>query len=64
MFFEEESVWGVAFSKELSAMLLDVVLETHAWASFHPKHESGLAVPKLEKKISQVMEVEKEQEQT
>ncbi len=42
-------------------MLLDVVLETHAWASARPKHESQVAVQKFEKKISQVMEVEKEQ---
>ncbi|PBK81141.1 hypothetical protein ARMGADRAFT_1020487 [Armillaria gallica] len=62
--FEEESARDVAFSQELSAMLLDVVLETHAWASARPKHESQVAVQKFEKKISQVMEVEKEQEQT
>ncbi len=42
-------------------MLLDVVLETHAWASSRPKHESKVGVPKVEKKISQVTEVEKEQ---
>ncbi len=42
-------------------MLLDVVLETHAWASARPKYESQVAVQKFEKKISQVMEVEKEQ---
>ncbi|KAK0203620.1 hypothetical protein DFS33DRAFT_1383872 [Desarmillaria ectypa] len=65
--FEEESARDVAFSQEttytteLSAMLLDVVLETHAWASARPKHESQVAVQKFEKKISQVMEVEKEQ---
>ncbi|KAK0237980.1 hypothetical protein EDD85DRAFT_952154 [Armillaria nabsnona] len=59
--FEEESARDAAFSQELSAMLLDVVLETHAWASARPKHESQVAVQKFEKKISQVMEVEKEQ---
>ncbi|KAK0480596.1 hypothetical protein IW261DRAFT_1607218 [Armillaria novae-zelandiae] len=59
--FEEESARDIAFSQELSAMLLDVMLETHAWASARPKHESQVAVQKFEKKISQVMEVEKEQ---
>ncbi|KAK0220212.1 hypothetical protein IW262DRAFT_1482755 [Armillaria fumosa] len=59
--FEEESARDTAFSQELSAMLLDVMLETHAWASARPKHESHVAVQKFEKKISQVMEVEKEQ---
>ncbi|PBK70809.1 hypothetical protein ARMSODRAFT_974066 [Armillaria solidipes] len=44
--FEEDS------PTEPSAMLLDMVLKTHAWASSCPKHESDLAVPMLEKKIS------------
>ena len=51
----------MTYTSELSAMLLDVVLETHAWASARPKHESQVAAQKFEKKISQVMEVEKEQ---
>ncbi|KAK0192747.1 hypothetical protein F5146DRAFT_517585 [Armillaria mellea] len=59
--FGDESVRDAAFSQELSAMLLDVALETHAWASARPKHESQIAVQKFEKKISQVMEIEKEQ---
>ncbi|KAK0445230.1 hypothetical protein EV421DRAFT_347733 [Armillaria borealis] len=42
-------------------MLLDVVLEAHAWASSRPKHASQITVSKFEKKISQVTEVEKEQ---
>ena len=46
---------------ELSAMLLDVMLETHAWAAARPKHESQIAVQKFEKKISEVMDVEKQQ---
>ncbi|KAG7448728.1 uncharacterized protein BT62DRAFT_929819 [Guyanagaster necrorhizus] len=62
--FEEESARDAAFSQELSAMLLDVILETHAWASARPKQESQVAVQKFEKKISQIMGVEKEQEQT
>ncbi|KAF8916459.1 hypothetical protein CPB85DRAFT_1289784 [Mucidula mucida] len=62
--FADESARDAAFAQELSAMLLDVMLETHAWAAARPKHESQTAVQKYEKKISEVMEVEKEQEQT
>ncbi|KAK0445258.1 hypothetical protein EV421DRAFT_1682398, partial [Armillaria borealis] len=57
--FEEES--AVGSTTELSAMLLDVVLKTHARASSRPKHESQGAVPKFKKKISRITEVEKEQ---
>ncbi|KAF9027734.1 hypothetical protein BDZ89DRAFT_793126 [Hymenopellis radicata] len=59
--FADESARDAAFAQELSAMLLDVMLETHAWAAARPKHESQVAVQKFEKKISEVMEVEKEQ---
>ena len=46
---------------DLSNMLLDVILETHAWAAARPKHEHQLEVHKLENQISEVMEREKEQ---
>lgn len=46
---------------DLSEMLLDVILETHAWAAARPKHERQSEVQKLENKISEVMETEKEQ---
>lgn len=46
---------------ELSTMLLDVILETHAWSVARPKHESQIAVLRLEKRISDVMATEKEQ---
>ncbi|KAF9027725.1 hypothetical protein BDZ89DRAFT_921362, partial [Hymenopellis radicata] len=59
--FADESARDATFAQELSAMLLDVMLETHAWAAARPKHESQVAVQKFEKKISEVMEVEKEQ---
>jgi len=46
---------------DLSDMLLDVILETHAWAAARPKHEHQSEVHKLENQISEVMEREKEQ---
>lgn len=61
--FSEEANRDIAFEKELSAMLLDVVLEMHAWAS-RPKHETHIAIAKFEDRISDVMEKEKEQETT
>lgn len=42
-------------------MLLNAILETHAWASTRPKHESSLAALNIEQKIVSVMETEKEQ---
>lgn len=45
----------------LSAMLLDSIIETHAWAAARPKHESQTAAQKYEQKISEVMNVEREQ---
>lgn len=46
---------------DLSAMLLDLIIETHAWASARPKHESTLAAHKIEQKIVSVIEAEKQQ---
>ncbi|KIK68568.1 hypothetical protein GYMLUDRAFT_114669, partial [Collybiopsis luxurians FD-317 M1] len=57
--FTEETARDAKF--EQGTMLLDVILETHAWASARPKFESQLAVQKLENKISDVIEVEKTQ---
>ncbi|THU87569.1 hypothetical protein K435DRAFT_867181 [Dendrothele bispora CBS 962.96] len=42
-------------------MLLDVILETHAWAAARPKYESQMTVQKLEQKMGDIVEVEKEQ---
>lgn len=50
-----------AFILDLSDMLLEVILETHAWAAARPKHEHQSEVHKLENQISEVMEREKEQ---
>lgn len=42
-------------------MLLDVILETHAWAANRPKNETNVAMLKFEERISDIMEKEKEQ---
>jgi len=42
-------------------MLLDIIIEVQAWASARPKHESDVALQKLEKTISELTEIEIEQ---
>ncbi|KAJ4488677.1 hypothetical protein C8R41DRAFT_742671, partial [Lentinula lateritia] len=56
--FTEETARDASFEQ---ALLLDAMLETHAWAAARPKFESQLAVQKLENKISEVIEVENRQ---
>ncbi|KAJ8082852.1 hypothetical protein PM082_008709 [Marasmius tenuissimus] len=62
--FTQEMGRDATFEQELGTMLLDLILETHAWSSARPRHESQMAVQKLEQKITDVLEVEKEQEKT
>ncbi|KAK1225094.1 hypothetical protein PQX77_011963 [Marasmius sp. AFHP31] len=59
--FTQEMGRDATFEQELGTMLLDLILETHAWSSARPRHESQMAVQKLEQKITDVLEVEKEQ---
>jgi len=42
-------------------MLLNILLETHAWASARPKHEAALEGRLLEDQIAQIMDTEREQ---
>ncbi|KAJ7492887.1 hypothetical protein FB451DRAFT_1219980 [Mycena latifolia] len=62
--FQDETARDEAFQKELNEMLLDAALETHAWASARPFHETDLATRKFEKQIMSVQEQEREQEKT
>lgn len=62
--FEEETNRDQTFEQEIGQLILDLVLETHAWAAARPKHESQFAVGKFEKKIADIMEIEKEQDRT
>ncbi|KAF9485043.1 hypothetical protein BDN70DRAFT_796593 [Pholiota conissans] len=59
--FEEEAARDAKFEEELSDMLLNIILKTHAWAASRPKHEAGLESRKLEEEISQIMDTEREQ---
>ncbi|KAJ3788495.1 hypothetical protein GGU10DRAFT_286195 [Lentinula aff. detonsa] len=59
--FTEETTRDANFEQELGTLLLDAILETHAWAAARPKFESHLTVQRLENKISDVMEVESTQ---
>ncbi|KAF8068884.1 hypothetical protein FPV67DRAFT_1561674 [Lyophyllum atratum] len=59
--FNNELNRDLVFERELSSMLVNAILETHAWASTRPKHESSLAAQTIEQKIVLVMETEKEQ---
>ena len=46
---------------EMSEMLIELMLEFHAWSTSRPAHEGDETADKLEKEISAVMETEKEQ---
>lgn len=46
---------------ELSSILLDVIMETNAWASARPKHEAAMESQKLEEQISHIITTEREQ---
>lgn len=46
---------------ELSGMLIELVLEFHAWSTSRPTQESDATADRLEKEINVVMELEKEQ---
>ncbi|KAJ7783490.1 hypothetical protein DFH07DRAFT_787965 [Mycena maculata] len=59
--FQDETARDDAFQKELNEMLLDAALETHAWASARPFHETEMATRKFERQIMAVQEQENEQ---
>ena len=42
-------------------MILDLMLDFHAWSTCRPTHESDMTADKLEKDINGIMETEKEQ---
>ncbi len=46
---------------ELGAMLLDLIIDMHAWAAARPKHESEVAAQRLEQDIKALIEVEEQQ---
>jgi hypothetical protein len=46
---------------ELTRMIIDVLIQCHAWSSARPRHERNMAAAKLEKNINAVLKVEQEQ---
>lgn len=46
---------------ELNSMLLELILDFHAWSAARPTHESERTADMLEKEVKVLMEAEKEQ---
>jgi hypothetical protein len=46
---------------ELTKMIVDLLIQYHAWATARPKHEMKLSAARLEKNINVVLTVEQEQ---
>ncbi|KAI0792370.1 hypothetical protein C8Q75DRAFT_752540 [Abortiporus biennis] len=59
--FDEESKRDAEFQEKLSLMLIDLLLEFHAWSSARPVAENDKTADKLEKDINGLMQTEKEQ---
>ncbi|KAI0346508.1 hypothetical protein BDW22DRAFT_1352610 [Trametopsis cervina] len=51
-------------TQELSRMIIELMLEFHAWSTSRPAHESDKMADTLEKDINAIMEKEQEQEKT
>ncbi|KAH9917706.1 uncharacterized protein B0H18DRAFT_1033475 [Fomitopsis serialis] len=59
--FDNESKRDVEFLEKLNAMLLELMLDFHAWSTARPAHESDTNADALEKEVKVVIEFEKEQ---
>ncbi|KIL59845.1 hypothetical protein M378DRAFT_84604 [Amanita muscaria Koide BX008] len=59
--FAEDENRDQAFKEELTEMLLDAFIETHAWSTARLKHESLAAAEKFEAGISNIMEIQQDQ---
>ncbi|KAK7678291.1 hypothetical protein QCA50_018639 [Cerrena zonata] len=62
--FDSENKRDAEFQEKLSLMLLELMLDFHAWSSARPLHESDKTADRLEKEINELMETEKDQEKT
>ncbi|KAH9947501.1 hypothetical protein B0H21DRAFT_778458 [Amylocystis lapponica] len=62
--FDNESKRDAEFLEKFNDMLLDLMLEFHAWSTARPTRESDRTAEELEKEINSVIEQEKEQEKT
>ncbi|KAJ7583063.1 hypothetical protein C8J56DRAFT_240345 [Mycena floridula] len=59
--FTDEGLRDVDYEKTLSDMILDLILEVHAWGTSRGKHETNIAMQTFEKRIGDVIDQEKEQ---
>ncbi|KZT04478.1 uncharacterized protein LAESUDRAFT_814078 [Laetiporus sulphureus 93-53] len=59
--FDSEVKRDAEFLEKLNDMLLEVMLEFHAWSTARPSFESDRAADALEKEVKTVMDMEKEQ---
>ncbi|KAL6300409.1 hypothetical protein BKA93DRAFT_802055 [Sparassis latifolia] len=62
--FDAESKRDAEFLEKLNMVLLELMLDFHAWSTARPTRESDRTADELEREINGVMEVEKEQEKT
>ncbi|KAI0760207.1 hypothetical protein C8Q74DRAFT_1294662 [Fomes fomentarius] len=62
--FDDESKRDAEYVKKLNSMLLELILDFHAWSAARPTHESERTADMLEKEVKVLMEAEKEQEKT
>ncbi|OBZ67771.1 hypothetical protein A0H81_12477 [Grifola frondosa] len=59
--FDNEAKRDADFTEKLNVMLLELLLDFHAWSTSRPTHESDQTADTLEKDIKAVIEMEKEQ---
>ncbi|KAF4568566.1 hypothetical protein AB1N83_010988 [Pleurotus pulmonarius] len=59
--FQEETNRDTVFERELTSMLLDIMLEFHAWSASRPRGQSEHSGKIIEQRIGKVMSIEMEQ---
>ncbi|OCH86503.1 hypothetical protein OBBRIDRAFT_797125 [Obba rivulosa] len=62
--FDNESKRDVEFLEKFNMMILELMLEFHAWSTARPSYESDRTADSLEQEVKAVIEMEKEQERT
>ncbi|TBU51177.1 hypothetical protein BD310DRAFT_963153 [Dichomitus squalens] len=59
--FDNETKRDAEFLEKLNSMLLELIIEFHAWSSARPMHESDQMADVLEKEIKGLRNIESEQ---
>ncbi|PIL23464.1 hypothetical protein GSI_14775 [Ganoderma sinense ZZ0214-1] len=59
--FENESKRDAEFAEKLNTMLLELIIDFHAWAAARPAHEGEKMADLLEKEVKTLRDAEKEQ---